>query len=96
MGKKVLWNIQDVDDVSIRTRGKQFYRGDILVGADGAYYAVRQSMFKELKGQRKLPKSDDAPLPHSCVLSRPTNRGLEPRGVSRPAAAIQPVALCPW
>ncbi|KAF8926152.1 hypothetical protein BGZ52_005991, partial [Haplosporangium bisporale] len=67
MGKKVLWYIQDEEGVTIRTWDKQFYHGDILVGADGAYSAVRQSMFKELKSQRKLPKSDDVPLPHSCV-----------------------------
>ncbi|KAF9311539.1 hypothetical protein BG003_007305 [Podila horticola] len=67
MGKKVLWYIQDEDGVTIRTWDKQFYHGDILVGADGAYSAVRQSLFKELKAQNKLPACDDVPLPYSCV-----------------------------
>ncbi|KAF9118197.1 hypothetical protein BGW39_001389, partial [Mortierella sp. 14UC] len=38
--------------------------GDILVGADGAYSAVRQGLFKRLKAQNKLPAADDVPLPY--------------------------------
>ncbi|KAG0227652.1 hypothetical protein BGW42_002782 [Actinomortierella wolfii] len=37
--------------------------GDILIGADGAYSAVRQSLYKNLAAKNyPLPKSDTAPL----------------------------------
>ncbi|KAG0375086.1 hypothetical protein BGX24_009566 [Mortierella sp. AD032] len=34
------------------------YEGDILVGPDGAYSAVRQRMYEQLKAKNELPKSD--------------------------------------
>ncbi|KAG0035135.1 hypothetical protein BGZ82_005389 [Podila clonocystis] len=43
------------------------YHGDILVGADGAYSAVRQNLFKQLKAVEKLPASDDVTLPFSYI-----------------------------
>ncbi|KAG0029726.1 hypothetical protein BGZ82_007787 [Podila clonocystis] len=58
---------QDEDGVTIRTADKKFYHGDILVGADGAYSAVRQSLYKSLKAKEALPAVDDVPLPFDCV-----------------------------
>ncbi|KAG0272623.1 hypothetical protein BGZ95_011601 [Linnemannia exigua] len=43
------------------------FEGDILVGADGAYSAVRQCLFDRLKKDRRLPASDAKELPFSCV-----------------------------
>ncbi|KAF9899878.1 hypothetical protein BX616_002801 [Lobosporangium transversale] len=34
------------------------YEGDILVGADGTYSAVRQSLYKDLREKNLLPKND--------------------------------------
>lgn len=51
----------------VRCSDNSSYYGDILVGADGAYSAVRQNLFKELKEENKLPSCDDVSLPFSCV-----------------------------
>ncbi|KAG0330714.1 hypothetical protein BG000_011560 [Podila horticola] len=67
MQKKVLSFEQNDEGVTIRCSDNSEYTGDILVGADGAYSAVRQNLYKELKVAKKLPASDDVPLPFSCV-----------------------------
>ncbi|KAF9315984.1 hypothetical protein BG003_002444 [Podila horticola] len=67
MSKKVLSFMQNEDGVMIRCADNQTHHGDILVGADGAHSAVRQHLYKELKQKKKLPSSDDAPLPFNCV-----------------------------
>lgn len=41
------------------------YFSDIIVGADGAYSAVRQNMYKDLKAKGKLSSSDDKPLSYN-------------------------------
>ncbi|KAG0029272.1 hypothetical protein BGZ81_003979 [Podila clonocystis] len=72
MGKKVLWFNQDEDGVTIRTWDKKYHHGDILVGADGSYSAVRQNMYKSLKDKGSLPPSDDTSLPfdYVCLLGQ--------------------------
>ncbi|KAF8983517.1 hypothetical protein BGZ52_000839 [Haplosporangium bisporale] len=65
--KKVLSFEQSDEGVTINCSDSSSYTGDILVGADGAYSAVRQNLFKELKVKKALPASDDVPLPFSCV-----------------------------
>lgn len=67
MSKKVLSFMQNEDGVMIRCADNQTHHGDILVGADGAHSAVRQHLYKELKQKKKLPSSDDVPLPFNCV-----------------------------
>ncbi|KAF8951052.1 hypothetical protein BGZ52_000564 [Haplosporangium bisporale] len=67
MGKKVMSILQNELGVMIRCSDNSTHHGDILVGADGAYSGVRQDMYKGLKKKNLLPKSDDAPLPFSCV-----------------------------
>ncbi|KAF9428942.1 hypothetical protein BGZ94_000386 [Podila epigama] len=46
------------------------YRGDIVVGADGAYSTVREVMYRNLKAINRLPASDSLPmnLTHVSVL----------------------------
>ncbi|KAF9372428.1 hypothetical protein CPB97_001270 [Podila verticillata] len=78
LGKKILWFTQDEDGVTIRTADKKFYHGDILVGADGAYSAVRQSLYKSLKAKGALPASDDVPLPFNCVCLVGQTEPLDP------------------
>lgn len=78
LGKKILWFTQDEDGVTIRTSDKKFYYGDILVGADGAYSAVRQSLYKALKAKGTLPAVDDVPLPFDCVCLVGQTKPMDP------------------
>ncbi|KAF9149565.1 hypothetical protein BG015_008650, partial [Linnemannia schmuckeri] len=65
LGKRVL-NISEQDDrVTIYTADNKTYEGEILVGADGAYSAVRSRMYERLKTKGKLPKGDQEDLPFS-------------------------------
>ncbi|KAF9425159.1 hypothetical protein BGZ76_003394, partial [Entomortierella beljakovae] len=74
MGKKVLTFVQNEEGVTIRCSDNTSYHGDILVGADGAYSAVRQTLYKELLKKDELPKSDNLPLPfNSTCLVGQTN-----------------------
>ncbi|KAG0011092.1 hypothetical protein BGZ82_003156 [Podila clonocystis] len=72
LGKKILSTDQNSDCVRIRCSDGTEYRGDILVGADGAYSVVRQNLYKELMKEGKLPASDVLPLPFRtfCLLGQ--------------------------
>ncbi|KAF9302499.1 hypothetical protein BGZ74_005260 [Mortierella antarctica] len=78
MGKKVLSSIQSENGVLIRCSDSTTYEGDILVGADGAYSAVRQQLYKDLKKEGKLPRSDDMALPFSSVCLVGQTEVLDP------------------
>ncbi|KAG9071629.1 hypothetical protein KI688_005842 [Linnemannia hyalina] len=69
LGKRVLITKQTKDNqrVTIQTADNSTYEGDILVGADGAYSAVRQRMYETLQKEGKLPKGDLEELPFSCT-----------------------------
>lgn len=56
--------------VLCRCKDGTVYRGDILVGADGAYSSVRDCLYDRLERQQKLPALDSQPLDLSyvCVL----------------------------
>ncbi|GJJ68677.1 hypothetical protein EMPS_01023 [Entomortierella parvispora] len=56
--KKVLSMEQNKDGVMIRCADNTTYHGDVLVGADGAYSGVRQSLYKMLERKKVLPPSD--------------------------------------
>ncbi|GJJ74501.1 hypothetical protein EMPS_06859 [Entomortierella parvispora] len=58
LGKKILRVEEEDDKVFIHCSDNSSYEGDILVGADGAYSAVRQSIFKDMKKEGILPKGD--------------------------------------
>ncbi|KAF8947929.1 hypothetical protein BGZ47_007325 [Haplosporangium gracile] len=68
-GKRVLVakETEDKQRVTIQTADNSVYEGDILVGADGAYSAVRQRLYEGLQKEGKLPKSDQEELPFSCT-----------------------------
>ncbi|KAG0233419.1 hypothetical protein BGW41_001477 [Actinomortierella wolfii] len=58
------------DGVECECSDGEVYRGDLLVGADGAYSQVRQVVQDILKKQGKLSKNDALPLKlrNHCVL----------------------------
>ncbi|OAQ32598.1 FAD/NAD(P)-binding domain-containing protein [Linnemannia elongata AG-77] len=71
-GHRVL-NISEEDNkVTVHLSNKDTFEGDIIVGADGAYSAVRQRMYEHLMAEGKLPKSDQEDLPFSrtCLVGQ--------------------------
>lgn len=67
LGKKVMSFLQNKDGVMVRCSDNSTHHGDILVGADGAYSAVRQHLYKLLKEKKELPTSDATTMPYGCV-----------------------------
>lgn len=78
LDKKIVSFDQDLKDIYVRCSDGTIYQGDILIGADGAHSAVRQHLYRSLKAEGKLPKSDDAPLPYSCVCLVGQTEALDP------------------
>ncbi|KAF9405557.1 hypothetical protein BGZ94_003480 [Podila epigama] len=78
MSKKIKSIQQNNEGVMIRCIDGSNYHGDILVGADGAYSAVRQSLYKQLDQQGKLPAEDkeDMSLPYLSLVG--TTGPLDP------------------
>ncbi|KAF9206978.1 hypothetical protein BGZ49_001459 [Haplosporangium sp. Z 27] len=69
LGKRVLSISQDIENgVLIRTSDGMTHEGDILVGSDGAYSGVRQSLFKQMAEEKSLPSSDGESL-KICYMS---------------------------
>ncbi|KAF9398853.1 hypothetical protein BGZ94_005870, partial [Podila epigama] len=65
-GKKVI-SISQGRGVLIRCSDGDTYEGDILVGADGAYSAVRQRLYEQLAKDKMLPSQDSMPMPFKHV-----------------------------
>ncbi|KAG0221221.1 hypothetical protein BGX31_010071 [Mortierella sp. GBA43] len=57
-GKKVLGMEEKNDRVIIHCSDSSTYEGDLLVGSDGAYSGVRQSLYRQLDEKGSLPKDD--------------------------------------
>ncbi|KAK5823673.1 hypothetical protein F5H01DRAFT_363337 [Linnemannia elongata] len=77
-GKRVL-NISEEDDkVTVHTSDNGVHEGNIIVGADGAYSAVRQRLYEKLRTEGKLPKSDQEDLPFSCTCLVGQTKVLDP------------------
>lgn len=62
LSKKVVAMIQDEDAVAVRCQDKSVYVADLLVGADGAYSGVRQSLYNRLEKDKLLPECDKRSL----------------------------------
>ncbi|KAG0293587.1 hypothetical protein BGZ96_002632 [Linnemannia gamsii] len=77
-GKRVLNITEENDKVTVHTSDNGIYEGDIVVGADGAYSAVRQRMYDRLKARGELPKGDQEDLPFSCTCLVGQTRVLDP------------------
>ncbi|KAG0079568.1 hypothetical protein BGZ90_002256 [Linnemannia elongata] len=78
LGKRVLTISEDDERVKVQTSDNSIYEGDILVGADGAYSAVRQRLYETLKQQDRLPKSDQEDLPFNCTCLVGQTEPLDP------------------
>ncbi|KAF9362516.1 hypothetical protein BGX34_005991 [Mortierella sp. NVP85] len=69
-GKRVLEIRQNTGEVIVQCSDKSVYHADILVGADGAYSAVRQCLHNSLDARGLLPKHDTAPMgyQYDCLV----------------------------
>lgn len=76
--KKVLSMENGGNGVLIRFSDGTEAEGDILVGADGAYSAVRQGLYAKMKKAKTLPNFDSLPLPFSTVCLVDQTRVLTP------------------
>ncbi|KAG0347022.1 hypothetical protein BG005_000410, partial [Podila minutissima] len=78
MGKKIMSILQNDEGVMIRCADNTHYHGDILIGADGAYSGVRQSLYKQLDDQGLLPSVDkeDMTVGYICMVG--TTGPLDP------------------
>lgn len=77
-GKRVLNISEDENKATIHLSNNEMYEGDIVVGADGAYSAVRQRMYEQLKAKGRLPKEDQEDLPFSCTCLVGQTKVLDP------------------
>ncbi|ORY96055.1 hypothetical protein BCR41DRAFT_402155 [Lobosporangium transversale] len=79
LGKRVVSIKQSLENgVQLQFSDKTIAEGDILVGADGAYSAVRQSLYDSLKSEGQLPASDDGALPFTCVCLAGQTKPMDP------------------
>ncbi|KAF9087107.1 hypothetical protein BGX27_003011 [Mortierella sp. AM989] len=79
LGKRILSISQHITNgVLIRTSDGATHEGDILVGSDGAYSGVRQSLYKQMEKEGLLPKSDaeDMKVCHMSILG--TTNPMDP------------------
>ncbi|KAG0294979.1 hypothetical protein BGZ96_000117 [Linnemannia gamsii] len=64
-GKYVLEIVNGDAGVQVRCSNGYIEEADIIIGADGAYSAVRQNIYRTMKTKNLLPKSDEEPLKHT-------------------------------
>ncbi|KAF9314741.1 hypothetical protein BGZ91_005937 [Linnemannia elongata] len=77
-GKCVQTISEKKDSVTILTSDSNIYEGEIVVGADGAYSAARESMYEQLRAKGVLPESDLEDLPFSCTCLVGQTKALDP------------------
>ncbi|KAF9184284.1 hypothetical protein BGZ50_003800 [Haplosporangium sp. Z 11] len=78
MNKKLVSFEEDDNEVMIQCDDGTTYHGDILVGADGAYSAVRRRLYKTLEQKVLLPKSDSESMALGYVTLVGTSDPLDP------------------
>ncbi|KAG0331522.1 hypothetical protein BG004_001628 [Podila humilis] len=77
-GKRVLSFTQDDNGVNVRCSDNSLYHADLIVGADGAYSAIRQNMYKDPEVAPTIPAVDKGKLPFRCVCLVGQTIGLDP------------------
>ncbi|KAF9901661.1 hypothetical protein EC991_005818 [Linnemannia zychae] len=78
LSKKVVSMIQDDEAVAVRCQDNSVYVADLLVGADGAYSGVRQSMYTRLERDNLLPECDKRSLNKGYFCLVGTTDRLDP------------------
>ncbi|KAF9914805.1 hypothetical protein BX616_007523 [Lobosporangium transversale] len=78
LGKRVLSVGQSEHGALIRCADGSVHQGDIVVGADGAYSAVRQNLYDRLEKEGKLPRKDTESLSlgYTCLVG--TSQPMDP------------------
>ncbi|KAG0376747.1 hypothetical protein BGX24_007293 [Mortierella sp. AD032] len=76
--KKVMSLEQNREGVMVRCADGTTYHGDILVGADGAYSGVRQTLYKRLSKAGTLPPSDGEELNKGYICTVGITAPLDP------------------
>lgn len=68
--KKFVSSEETVDGITVHFADGTSHHGSIVVGADGAYSAVRRELLKTLKEMNILPPADDMELNigYSCLV----------------------------
>ncbi|KAG0295213.1 hypothetical protein BGZ96_012315 [Linnemannia gamsii] len=79
-GHRVLNITEENNRLAVRLSNSDIVEGDIIVGADGAYSAVRQRMYPKKKAKGTLSKSDQEDLPFSCTCQVGQTKVLDPKG----------------
>ncbi|KAG0369306.1 hypothetical protein BGZ54_010332 [Gamsiella multidivaricata] len=77
-GKRVLSIEETEDSIMISCADKSQYQGDIVVGADGAYSGVRQSLYKRMEHEDILPQSDMESMKVGYVCTVGTTKPMDP------------------
>ncbi|KAG0006471.1 hypothetical protein BGZ65_007554 [Modicella reniformis] len=67
LNKRVLSFCETGEGVMIRTSDNKTHHGNILVGADGPYSSVRQTMYQKMDKEGKLPSVDKKPFKYSTI-----------------------------
>ncbi|KAG0001402.1 hypothetical protein BGZ80_001503 [Entomortierella chlamydospora] len=80
LNKRVLSHVETGTGIMIRTSDNMTHEGNILVGADGTYSAVRQSLYGQMDKRGLLPSSDKKPLRSSTICLVGQTRPFEPKG----------------
>jgi len=70
--------LEDKDGVHITCANGSTHKGDLIVGADGAYSGVRHSLFQTLKEENLLPPTDEQDLRKGYVCLVGTTDPLNP------------------
>ncbi|KAF9918396.1 hypothetical protein FBU30_000224 [Linnemannia zychae] len=90
---KLLWNkyvleiVNGNAGVQVRCSNGYVEEGDIIIGADGAYSAVRQNIYRTLKTKGLLHKSDQEPIKHTLNAITGITNPLDP---ARFPAVLEP------
>ncbi|KAF9090100.1 hypothetical protein BGX29_011675 [Mortierella sp. GBA35] len=76
--KRILSMRKSVNGTRIHCSDNSIYEGDIIVGADGAYSAVRHNMHKMMEDDGLKPTNDamDMAMPYLCMVG--TTKALDP------------------
>ncbi|KAF9427679.1 hypothetical protein BGZ76_002232 [Entomortierella beljakovae] len=88
LNKRVQSYVETDVGIIIKTSDGMTHEGDILVGADGTYSAIRQCLYEQLDKKGQLPSTDKAPLRYSMLCLVGQTRPLEPAGFDFPKEKV--------